>query len=114
MRFQVGGYELGTNFVVVYEAMGIKDLLLGRNFSRTYQVLVDLTARTIVVQAAVKSVCHQSHTQVVNPDSAVPVVLDQNVVTQPFGRTVVRTTVVTDNLEPLIFQNVMFNASKAD
>ena len=44
VRFQLGGYELETNFVVLDDAMGVEDFLLGRNFFRTYQVLVDLTA----------------------------------------------------------------------
>ena len=36
IRFQLGGYELETNFVVVDDAMGVEDFLLGRNFLRSY------------------------------------------------------------------------------
>ena len=36
VRFQLGGYELQTNFVVVDDAMGVEDFLLGRKFLRTY------------------------------------------------------------------------------
>ena len=50
VRFQLGRYELETNFVVVDDALGVKDFLLGRNFLRSYQVLVDLTAMKIVVR----------------------------------------------------------------
>ena len=32
IKFQLGGYELETNFVVVDDAMGVEDFLLGRNF----------------------------------------------------------------------------------
>ena len=56
VRFQLGGYELQTNFVVVDDAMGVEDFLPGRNFLRTYQVLVDLTAMKIVVRAPAKPV----------------------------------------------------------
>ena len=58
VRFQLGGYELQTNFVVLDDAMGIEDFLLCRNFLRTYQVLVDLTTMRIVVRAPVKPVWH--------------------------------------------------------
>ena len=64
VRFQLGGYELETNFVVVEDAMGVEDFLLGRNFPRSYQVLVDLTSMKIVVRAPVKPVWHHAHTQV--------------------------------------------------
>ena len=32
--FQLGGYELETNFVVVDDALGLEDFLVGRNFLR--------------------------------------------------------------------------------
>ena len=48
VRFQLGGYELQTNFVIEDDAMGVEDFLLGRNFFRTYQVSGDLTAMRIV------------------------------------------------------------------
>ena len=41
IKFQLGGYELETNFVLVDDAMGVEDFLLGRNFLRAYQILVD-------------------------------------------------------------------------
>ena len=46
VRFQLGGYELEKNFV------GIEDFLLGLNFLRIYQVLVDLTAMKVIVRAS--------------------------------------------------------------
>ena len=49
IHFQLAGYELETNFVVVDDAMGVEDFCLGRNFLRSYQVLVDLTSMEIVV-----------------------------------------------------------------
>ena len=105
IRFQLGGYQLETNFVVVDAAMGVEDFLLGRNFLRTYQVLVDLTSKKIVVRASVKPVWHHAHTQVSDPSVATSVALDNDLILQPFERTVVKAKVVTDDLEPLIFQN---------
>ena len=113
IRFQLGGYQLETNFVVVDDVMGVEDFLLGRNFLRTYQVLVDLTLK-IVVRAPVKPVWHHAHTQVGDPSIATSDALDSDLVLQPFERTVVKAKVVTDDLEPLIFQNVMLNAAIAD
>ena len=114
VRFQLGGYELQTNFVVVDDAMGVEDFLLGRNFLRSYQVLVDLTAMRIVVRAPVKPVWHHAHTQVGDSTTAIPVALAQEVVLQPIERRVARANVVTTKLEPLIFQTVALNASLSD
>ena len=78
VRFQLGGYELETNFVVVDDAMGVEDFLLGRNFLRSYQVLVDLTSMKIVVRAPVKSVWHHAHTQVGDASLTTPIALDSD------------------------------------
>ena len=114
IRFQLGGYELENNFVVVDDAMGVEDFLLGRNFLRSYLVLVDLTAMHIVVRAPVKPVWHHAHAQVGDSDVAIPVALAQEVELQPFERMVARASVVATKLEPLIFQTVALNASLSD
>ena len=114
VRFQLGGYELETNFVVVDDAMGVEDFLLGRNFLRSYQVLVDLTSMKIVVRAPVKPVWHHAHTQVGDASLTTPIALDSDLVLQPFERTVAKAKLVTDALEPLIFQTVALNASLSD
>ena len=114
IHFQLGGYELETNFVVVDDAMGVEDFLLGRNFLRSYQVLVDLTSMKIVVRAPVKPVWHHAHAQVGDTSIATPVVLDSDLVLQPFERAVARAKLVTNALEPLIFQSVALNASLSD
>ena len=44
VSFQLSGHTLRTNFVVIADHIGSEDFLLGRNFMRTYNVLVDLTA----------------------------------------------------------------------
>ena len=114
IHFQLGGYELETNFVVVDDAMGVEDFLLGRNFLRSYQVLVDLTSMKIVVRAPVKPVWHHAHAQVCDTSLTTPVVLDCDLVLQPFERAVARAKLVTDALEPMIFQSVALNASLSD
>ena len=105
MRFQLGGYELETNFLVPDEAMGAEDSLLGRTFLMAYQVLEDLTSMKKVMRAPAEPVWYHTKTQVGNPNLAVPAAQDQFLVLQPFERMVVRATVVTNNLEPLMFQN---------
>ena len=94
--------------------MGVEDFLLGRNFLRSYQVLVDLTSMKIVVRAPVKPVLHHAHAQVGDTSLATPVALDSDLVLQPFERTVVKAKLITDTLEPLIFQSVALNAAIAD
>ena len=110
--FQLESYELETNFFVVDDAMGVEDILLGRNFLRAYQGLVDLTSMNIVVR--VQPVWHYAPTQVGDPILAVPVVLDHDLVLQPFNRAAVKAKVVTANLEPLVFPNVVLNAAILD
>ena len=114
IHFQLGGYELETNFVVVDDAMGVEVILLVRNFLRSYQVLVDLTSMKIVVRAPVKPDWHHAHAQVGDTSLATPVVLDCDLVLQPFERAVSRAKLVTDALEPMIFQSVALNASLSD
>ena len=84
VRFQLGDYELQTNCVMVDDAMGVEDFLLGRILLRTFQVSVDLTAMRIVVQAPVKPVWLYAHTHVGDSDTAILVILAQEVVLQRF------------------------------
>ena len=50
VNFQLGGYTLKTNFVVIADHIGSEDFLLGRNFLRTYNVLVDLTVMKVTIR----------------------------------------------------------------
>ena len=52
--------------------------------------------------------------QVGDASVATPVALDSDQVLQPFERTVVKAKLITNELEPLIFQNVILNAAIAD
>ena len=114
VHFQLGGYELQTNFVVVDDAMGVEDFLLGRNFLRAYQVLVDLTAMIIVVRAPAEPVWHHAHAQVGDSETSIPITPAQEIVLQPFERMIARATIVSKNIEPIIFQMVALNAALSD
>ena len=107
VKFQLGGYELETKFVVVDDAIGVEDFLLGRNFLRTSQVLVDLTAMRVIVRAPSQPVRCHAHTQVNNKSLSASVALAQGTVLQPFERTILRAKLVVANLEPYIFRNVL-------
>ena len=109
VRFQLGRYELETNLVLVDDGHGLEDFLLGRNFLRTFNVLVDLTAMKIVVRASAKPVWHHAHAQTSDETLSSTVVLDQDVVLQPFQRAVLRAKVVTSDLEAFAFRNVVIN-----
>ena len=61
-----------------------------------------------------KPVWHHAHAQVGDTSIATPVVLDSDLVLQPFERAVARAKLVTNALEPLIFQSVALNASLSD
>ena len=117
VRFQLGGYELKTNFVVVVDSKGVEDFLLGRNVLRACQVLVDLTSMKIVVRAPVQPVWHHANIQVGDPtfhsSGSSRFVFNQFSV-QPFGSTIMNAKVVTTDLEPLILQTVVLNASIAE
>ena len=90
----IGGYELYTNFVSVDDAHGLdfmeQDFLLGWNFLTAYNVLVGLTAMKIVVRAPAKPVWHHAHAQASDETLSSTVVLDQDVVLQPFERAILR------------------------
>ena len=109
VKFQLGGYELATNFVVVDDAMSVEDFLLGRNFLRTYQGLVDLTAMKVVVRAPSRPVWYHAHAQVSNQSLSASVTLAQDTVLQPFESTISRAKLLVDNLEPYVFRNVLNN-----
>ena len=109
VKFQLGGYELETNFVVVDNAMGVEDFLLGRNFLRAYQVVVDLTAMKVLVRAPSKPVWYHAHTQVSNETLSAPVATAQDTVLQPIERKILRAKLIVDDVDPFIFRNVLID-----
>ena len=83
--------------------------MLGRNFLRAYNVLVDLSAIKIVVRAPAKPVWHHAHAQTSDETLSSTVVLDQDVVLHPFERAVLHAKVVTSDMEASAFRNVVIN-----
>ena len=109
VKFQLGGYELETNFVVVDDAKGVEDFLLGRNILRTHEVLVDLTAIRVVVRAPSRPVWYHAHAHVSSESLSASMALAQDTVLQPFERAILRAKLLVDNLEPYAFRNVLIN-----
>ena len=109
IKFQSGGYELETNFVVFDDAMGVEDFLLGMNFLRAYQVLVDLTAMKVIIRAPSEPVWYHARAQVSNESLNSSVAIAQDVVLQPFERAILRAKLLVDNLESFMFRTVLIN-----
>ena len=95
--------------MVVDDAMGVEDFLLGRNFLRAYQVLVDLTAMKIINRAPSEPVWYHAHAQVGNELLSTSVVIAQDIVLQPFERAIVRAKLLADDLKPFMFRTVLIN-----
>ena len=100
--FQLGGYTLKTNFVVIADHIGSEDFLLGRNFLRTYNVLVDLTAMKVTIRdprtpRIIKAV-HE-----VSDKEPLFVVSTEEVVLGPFERGVVRAKIITQHPDEFQF-----------
>ena len=87
----------------------MEDFLLGRNFLRAYQVLVDLTAKKVIVRAPSEPVWYHAHAQVSNESLNSSVAIAQDVVLQPFERAILRANLLVDNLEAFIFRTVLIN-----
>ena len=63
----------------------------------------------ILARAPVKPVWHHAHAQTSDETLSSTVVLDQDVVLQPFGRAVLPAMVATSDLEAFAFRNVLIN-----
>ena len=109
IKFKLGGYKLETNFVVVDDATGVEDFLLGWNFLRAYQVLFVLTAMNVVVRALSEPVWYHAHAQVCSEALSTTVLIARDVVLQPFERAISRANLLVDNLEPFDFRIVLIN-----
>ena len=106
VSFQLGGHTLKTNFVVIADHIGSEDFLLGRNFLRTYNVLVDLAAMKVTIRdpetprifKAVHEVSDQEQSFVVSAEE---------VTLGPFERKVVRAKIITQQPNEFHYRNVM-------
>ena len=106
VSFQLGGHTLKTNFVVIADHIGSEDFLLGRNFLRTYNVLVDLAAMKVTIRdpemPRIFKAVHE-----VSDQEPLFVVSAEEVTLGPFERKVVRAKIITQQPNEFHFRNVM-------
>ena len=110
VSFQLGGHSLKTNFIVIADHLGAEDFLLGRNFLRTYNVLVDLTAMRVTIRDP-KTPRHFKPIHEVSDHEPSLVVSTDKVVLGPFERKLVRAQVITQDPNEYRFRNVMIRPS---
>ena len=105
VSFQVGGYTLKTNFVIIADHIGSEDFLLGRNFLRTYNVLVDLTAMKVTIRdPKIPRIFKATHE--VSDHEPSFVVSTEDVILGPFERKIVRAKIITQQPDIFLFRNV--------
>ena len=110
VNFQLGGHSLKTNFIVIADHLGAEDFLLGRNFLRTYNVLVDLTAMMVTIRDP-KTPRHFKPIHEVSDHEPSLVVSTDKVVLGHFKRKLVRAQVITQDPNEYRFRNVMIRPS---
>ena len=106
VSFQLGGHTLKTNFVVIADHIGSEDFLLGRNFLRTYNVLVDLAAMKVTIRNPETPRIFKAIHEVSDQDPSF-VVTAEEVTLGPFERKVVRAKIITQQPNEFRFRNVM-------
>ena len=104
MNFQLGGHTLKTNFIVIAVHLGAEDFVLGRNFLRTYNVLVGLTAMRVTIRDP-KTPRQFKPVHEVSDHEPSLVVSTKKTVLGTFERTLVRAQVITQNPNPLPQRN---------
>ena len=111
VNFQLGGHTLKTNIIVNADHLGAEEFLLGRNFLRTYNVLVDLTAMRVTIRDP-KSPRHFKPVHEVSDHEPSLVDSTEMVVLGPFKRKLVRAQVITQDPNEYRFRNVMIRPSR--
>ena len=106
VNFQLGGHTLKTNFIVMADHLGAEDFLLGRNFLRTYNVPVDLTAMRVTIRDP-KAPRHFKPVHEVSDHEPSLVVSTEKVILGPFERKLVRAQVFSQKPNEYHFRNVM-------
>ena len=106
VSFQLGGHTLRTNFIVIADHLGAEDFLLGRNFLRTYNVLVDLTAMRVTIRDP-KAPRHFKPVHEVSDHEPSLVISTEKVVLGPYERKLVRAQVISQKHNEYHFRNVM-------
>ena len=105
VNFQLGGYTLKTNFVVIADHIGSEDFLLGRNFLRTYNVLVDLTAMKVTIRDPKTPRIFKATHEVSDHEPSF-VVSTEDIILGPFERKIVRAKIITQQPDIFLFRNV--------
>ena len=106
VSFQLGGHTLKTNFVVIADHIGSEDFLLGRNFLRTYNVLVDLAAMKVTIRNPKTPRIFKAVHEVSDQEPSF-VVSAEEVTLGPFERKVVRAKIITQQPNEFHLRNVM-------
>ena len=106
VSFQLGGHTLKTNFVVIADHIGSEDFLLGRNFLRTYNVLVDLAAMKVTIRNPKTPRIFKAVHEVSDQEPSF-VVSAEEVTLGPFERKVVRAKIITQQPNEFHFRDVM-------
>ena len=106
VSFQLGGHTLKTNFVVIADHIGSEDFLLGRNFLRTYNVLVDLAAMKVTIRDPETPRIFKAVHEVSDQEPSF-VVSAEEVTLGPFEQKVVRAKIITQQPNEFHFRNVM-------
>ena len=110
VNFQLGGHTLKTNFIVIADHLGAEDFLLGRNFLRTYNVLVNLTAMRVFIRDP-KAPGHFKPIHVVSNHEPSLVVSTEKVVLGHFERKLIRAQVITQGPNEYLFRNVGYTTA---
>ena len=106
VNFQLGGHILKTNFIVKADHLGAEHFLLSRNFLRTYNVPVDLTAMRVTIRDP-KAPRHFKPVHEVSDHEPSLVVSNENVILGSFERKLVRAQVISQHPNEYHFRNVM-------
>ena len=105
VNFQLGCHTLKTNFIVIADHLGAEDFLLGRNFLRTYNVLVDLIAVRVTIRDPKAPRQFKPVHEVSDHEPSV-ICSTKKIVLGPFERTLVRAQVITQNPNEYFYRNV--------
>ena len=89
------------------DKLGVPGFLLGRNFLRQHNVLVDLSAMKIVIREPNSTTTFSPVHQVSDDSIKLPVVIDQSICLEPFERAIVRTKLCVESPQDYVFRNIL-------
>ena len=107
VSFQLSGNTLTTTFVVIADHIGSENFLLGHNFLRTYNVLLDLTDMKVTIRDFKSPRIFKAIHEVSNQEASL-FVSAKKVVVGHFERKVVRAKIKTQQPEEFHVRNENF------